>query len=96
MVLSIFPIYSFIAWIYVYSAFGQLAHSDKAAQFITLFPGFIQNVNYISVLSIALALASIGLFGISNKSKDIAMLAARVVYMSFLAFILLFNIWSFL
>ena len=95
MILSIVPIYAFISWIYTYNKFQTLTQAERVREYVTLFPGFMQEVNTISWLSTILSLASIITLGSIKKLRS-SLNVTKVLYMAALAFILFFNIWSFL
>ncbi|MBC5773143.1 hypothetical protein H8S95_03630 [Pontibacter sp. KCTC 32443] len=93
--LSLFPLYSFITWLYIYSTHKYLDHSNRVIKYLELFPDFLHNAQIIGVISISLALISLILIGNSNHLKTLGSVA-KITYMAFLALILIFNVWSLL
>lgn len=93
LIFSLFPLYTFITWIYISNKFEHLSHGDAVKEYLALFPGFIQDTGSITLLEIIFAFAAIFIFGTVKRSETRAF-NLIIIYMAVLVFILLYSIWG--
>jgi Na+-translocating ferredoxin:NAD+ oxidoreductase RnfE subunit len=93
LLLSIVPVYVFLAWLYVFIEYDALNHQGKVVEFLSFFPSFLQNASAINWLSMFLALISVLMLANTRLLKE-KFKIAWAVYITILSLILAFNIWS--
>lgn len=94
LLFSAVPVYSFFTWIYVFNKFIGINQADKLLQYNKMFFNIFINQTTHALVNLSLAFTSIYFLKNAEINQNIVLKIFRLIALSLMVLVSMFNIWG--
>ena len=94
ILLSVFPIYSFISWIFIFNKYPENNQTNRINKYREMIFSFSYDIKILSVINIILSIVAILFYAKSIKTENVLIKIISVIAVISLTIIFIYNIWG--